>query len=155
MTGWIPDALIPSNALGKGGFPVIVPKTEKVTIRDQNRLEIIERPASQNQGFWIDLHLPRDRNYAVGQYISEITAWVNGKATSTIPVEIELINAYLSDDNHSNVWLYTSRNNALQHYFPTLTLEQINKMIKFEAHRHRIDLVGGFEVHGKPFDLKK
>ncbi len=43
MTGWIPDALIPSDALrGLGGFPVSI-------------------GPSQNQGFWIDVHCPRDQ----------------------------------------------------------------------------------------------
>ena len=155
MTGWIPDALIPSYALGQGGFPVMVPATKKTTIRRQNQLEIIARPARQNQGFWIDLHLPRDQNYPAGKYSSEIITWSNGLAISTIPVEIELVDAYLPDDNHSNVWLYSSGDETLQLYFPDMTLDQINKMIKFEAHRHRIDLIGGFEVHASPFDLEK
>ena len=155
MTGWIPDALIPSNALGKGGFPLSVPKTTQITNRHQNNIEVIKKQESQNQGFWIDLSLPRDENYPAGQYVSEISVWLNGTVVSTLPIEIELINAYMPDDNHSNVWLYTSRNNRLQHYFPDLNTEQITKMMKFEAHRHRVDLVGGFEVHEKPFNLKK
>ena len=155
MVGWIPDALIPSNANGRGGFPVTVPKTKTIINRIQNRIEVIERQPSQNQGFWIDLYLPRDQKYPPGIYHSSVKVWNDGKIVKTIPVEIELINVYLPDENHSNVWMYSSRNNALQLYFPELSLNQINKMIKFEAHRHRIDLVGGFEVHQKPFDLRK
>lgn len=153
MLGWIPDALIPSNAQGKGGFPLKVPRTKKIIERDQNNLEIIEQQASQNQGFWVDLYLPRDRKFVDGTYISKITVWNEGTEVISIPVEIELLNNYLPDENHSNVWMYTSRNYGLQNYFPDLSLEQINKMIKFEAHRHRIDLIGGFEAHGKAFDL--
>ena len=46
MKGWIPDALIPAHALpGTGGFPIDIPSGT----------------SSQNQGFWIDIHLPRDQ----------------------------------------------------------------------------------------------
>ncbi|MEZ4810705.1 MAG: DUF4091 domain-containing protein [Allomuricauda sp.] len=153
MVGWIPDALIPANALGKGGFPVTVPKTQKITIRVQNRLETVERPETQNQGFWVDLYLPRDKSFSPGKYASEITVWVNGAAASKLPVEIELINAYLPDENHSNVWMFTS-NEGLEDYFPELNRDQIDEMLKFEAHRHRVDLVGGFEAHSTSFDLE-
>ncbi|MFD2101478.1 hypothetical protein [Flagellimonas iocasae] len=152
MVGWIPDALIPSNALGKGGFPLTVPKTREITIRMQHRLEVIERQETQNQGFWIDLYLPRDRNFASGVYTSEITVWVNGKAASKLPVEIELINAYLPDENHSNVWMFTSKN-SMVNYFRDLEYDEVMEMMKFEAHRHRVDLVGGFDVHSSVFSL--
>ena len=39
-------------------------------------------------------------------------------------------------------------------YFPGLTSSQVEKMIKFESHRHRIDAVGGFPAHRSPFDQK-
>ncbi len=148
MTGWIPDALIPSNALiGKGGFPLTIPPTEEEIYRHQNIVDIIPRAASLNQGFWIDLYLPRDRKYPPGLYESEIQTWAEGKIYSKIPVQIEIIDAYMPDENHSNVWVYSSDIDELSVYFPALNKEEIGQMIKSEAHLHRIDLVGGFRAH--------
>ena len=153
MTGWIPDALIPSDALaGKGGFPLTIPPTEEHIRRHQNIVEVIPKRASVNQGFWIDLYLPRDREFPAGIYKSEIQVWVNGVVASKIPVQIEIINAYLPDENHSNVWVYNSGMEALSVYFPGLNTKEIRRLIKNEGHRHRVDLVGGFEAHQSVYD---
>ncbi len=153
MTGWIPDALIPSDALqGKGGFPLTVPPTQEQVYRHQNIVEIIPRKASQNQGFWVDLYLPRDRKYPAGTYTSDVFIWVNGKVFSKIPVQIEIVNAYLPDENHSNVWVYSSGMDELGAYFPGLNQNEIQHIIKGEAHRHRIELVGGFNAHQSAFN---
>jgi hypothetical protein len=153
MTGWIPDALIPSDALvGQGGFPLTIPPTKEQIYRHQNIVEIIPGRASFNQGFWIDLYLPRDRKYPVGIYESEIQVWENGKIFSKIPVQIEIIDAYLPDENHSNVWVYNSGMDELSVYFPGITNQEIRQMIKYEAHRHRIELVGGFKAHKSEFN---
>jgi hypothetical protein len=153
MTGWIPDALIPSNALqGKGGFPLTVPPTREQIHRHQNIVDIIPRAASVNQGFWIDLYLPRDKNMPAGDYSSEINVWENGKVLKSFAVEIELIDAWLPDENHSHVWVHSSGPGELERYFPALNREELRRMIKFEAHRHRIELVGGFEAHQTEFD---
>jgi hypothetical protein len=153
MTGWIPDALIPSDALvGKGGFPLSLPPTQEQIRRHQNIVEIIPKRASVNQGFWIDLYLPRDKKYQAGIYESEIHVWVNGRVASSIPVKLELIDAYLPDENHSNVWVYNSGMGALSVYFPGLDHKELRTLIKNEGHRHRIDLVGGFEAHQSVYD---
>jgi len=153
MTGWIPDALIPSDALeGKGGFPMNIPPTEEQIYRHQNIVEILPRRASLNQGFWIDLYLPRDRQYPVGNYVSEVQVWANGEVLVKIPVQIELIDAYLPDENHSNVWVYNSGMEELGEYFSGLNSKEIRNLIKTEARRHRIELVGGFEAHSTVFD---
>ena len=153
MTGWIPDALIPAQALaGKGGFPVTIPPTEEGIYRHQNIVEILPRRASQNQGFWIDLYLPRDPEYPAGLYDSEVQVWESGEIFATIPVQIELIDVYLPDENHSNVWLFNSGMESLSSYFPELNRQEIRRMIKFEAKRHRIELVGGFEAHQSAYD---
>ena len=155
MTGWIPDALIPADAMtGKGGFPLDVPPTREQVYRHQNTVDILPRRASQNQGFWIDLYLPRDSNHPAGLYESEIRVWESGKVFAIIPVTIELLDAYLPDENHSNVWVYSSGPESLGRYFTGLSKEEIRRMIKFEAKRHRIELVGGFEAHESAFDEK-
>ncbi len=132
MTGWIPDALIPTDALpGRGGFPV-------------------EIAASQNQGFWIDISLPRDqKNYPAGMYYGNVQVFQQGKLTHEIPIEIDLLPQYLPDENHTNIWLFSS---GVADYFPGLAKEHIDDMIKFEAHRHRIDLAGGFDINQSPFN---
>lgn len=152
MTGWIPDALIPSDALvGKGGFPLTIPPTKAQVYRHQNIVKRLPRRASQNQGFWIDLYLPRDRNYPAGLYESEIQVRADGKIWATIPVQIELVNAYLPDENHSYVWMFNSGMEELGRYFPGLNRQELRSMIKHEAHRHRIELVGGFQAHQSRF----
>jgi len=153
MTGWIPDALIPSDALaGKGGFPLTVPPTEEEIHRHQNIVDITPRRASLNQGFWIDIYLPRDRKYPAGLYESEILVWESGAIFNSIPVQIEIIDAYLPEENHSNVWVYNSGMETLAFYFPGLNTQEIRSIIKYEAKRHRIELVGGFEAHHTEYD---
>lgn len=153
MTGWIPDALIPSDALiGKGGFPLTVSPTRRQVYRHQNIVRVLSRAASVNQGFWIDLYLPRDRDFPAGEYGSEIQVWAEGKILKRLPVQIEIIDAYMPDENHSNVWVYSSGVDELSAYYPGLSNEEISRLIKFEAHRHRIELVGGFRAHQSAFD---
>ncbi|MBN2290543.1 MAG: hypothetical protein JXQ83_14510, partial [Candidatus Glassbacteria bacterium] len=131
MTGWIPDALIPQEAMsGRGGFP-------------------LEVPAGCNQGFWVDLYLPRDTLYEAGVYLGRVTVLEQGWEVASIPLEINLLPHYLPDENHSNVWLY---HDSVEPYYPDLSAGQLESMLKHEAHRHRIDLVGGFRAHYTGFD---
>lgn len=134
MTGWIPDALIPTEALaGLGGFPVAI------------------GPA-RNQGFWIDVSLPRDqKTYPAGTYKGTVQVIGDGKMIKEIPLEVTLLPHYLPDDNPSTVWLFTS---SVKPYYPTLSEDEVDKLIKFEAHRHRIDVAGGSKVHTAPFNVE-
>lgn len=131
MTGWIPDALIPVDAVsGLGGFPVDIEPL-------------------QNQGFWIDISLPRDQNkFSPGIYNGIVQIWQKGKFVKEIPLEITLLPYYLPDENQTNIWMYTGNIYA---YYPELSHQQVDKMIKFEGHRHRIDIEGGFAANQSPF----
>ena len=82
MTGWIPDALIPTDAIeGRGGFPVDVGK-------------------NQNQGFWIDVELPRDqKNFPAGEYDGSDSCFTGRKNYCEIPFEITLLPYYLPDED--------------------------------------------------------
>jgi hypothetical protein len=134
MTGWIPDALIPADALpGRGGFPLDI-------------------GPSQNQGFWVDISLPRDQNYPSGVYSGNVQIIQEGKLVKEIPLEVTLLPDYLPDENAANVWLFTSGVNA---YYPELPREHVDKMIKFEGHRHRINVTGGLSVNTSPFNAEK
>ena len=132
MTGWIPDALIPSDALpGAGGFPLDI-------------------AASQNKGFWIDIHLPRDqKKYQPGKYTGSVLVRNEGKLIKEIPLEVTLLPYYLPDENHTTIWVFSS---DVQSYFPSLSKEQVDNMLKFEGHRHRVDLTGGFDVNTSAFN---
>ena len=134
MTGWIPDALIPSDAMpGRGGFPVDI-------------------GPSRNQGFWIDIALPRDQeNYPAGLYTGNVQVIQKGVVVKEIPLEITLLPHYLSDENAANIWLFTSGVGA---YYPALPAEQVDNMIKFEGKRHRITVAGGFKAHTSPFNAE-
>ena len=80
LTGWFPDALITGDVSPeRGGMPLDIPPTEHIEYRRQNTLEITPRPARQNQGFWIDIHLPRDRSYAPGLYKGQVNVYSAGK----------------------------------------------------------------------------
>jgi len=133
MTGWIPDALIPSNALpGRGGFPMDVGPL-------------------RNQGFWVDIYLPRDKNFPDGVYESKVKIIEEGKVIKEIPLEITLLPEYLKEQNPSTVWVFTS---GLQDYYPDMSQEQLDKMIKFMGHRHRIEITGGFKANNSAFNKK-
>ncbi len=43
----------------------------------------------------------------------------------------------------------------MESYFPGMSESNLDKMIKFEAHRHRIDMAGGFDVNGSAFNPDK
>lgn len=151
MKGWIPDALIQANALaGKGGFPFDIPKidtTLKVRPREAPEPVTIR---SQNQGFWVDIYLPRNQeNFPSGLYQGKIIITEGGVTNTEIPLEITLLPHYLSEENATDVWMYT---NNISKYFPELPVDQLDDMIKFLCHRHRIDAVGGFKVHQSVFN---
>ncbi len=131
MTGWIPDALIPVTALkGRGGFPLDI------------------APA-RNQGFWIDISLPRNqKEYPSGIYLGKVNVLQNGLKIQEIPLEITLLPHYLPDENRTNIWLHAS---GIYSYYPDLTHQEVDNMLKFEGHRHRIDIPGGDKVNA-PFN---
>ena len=131
MTGWIPDALIPVTAIkGRGGFPLdIAPE--------------------RNQGFWIDISLPRDqKEFPAGMYYGKVNVSQNGRKIKEIPLEITLLPNYLPDENRTNIWLHAS---GIYSYYPDLTPQEVDQMLKFEGHRHRIDIPGGDKVNA-PFN---
>ena len=144
MTGWIPDALVPINAIaGRGGIPLDVLPLDTNT-------RPVHTNSSQNQGFWIDVHLPRDqKRFLPGVYNGMVRVFEKGKLHSEIPLEVTLLPYYLPDENQANIWVYS---NEIYSYFPGLSRKQVDDMIKFEGHRHRIDMVGGFKVNDTSFN---
>lgn len=132
MKGWIPDALIPVTALsGRGGFPITIsPK--------------------QNQGFWVDIELPRNqKDFAPGIYKGMVLILQDGKSIGSIPYEIELLPQYLPDEDKATIWAFAE---DAATYFPEMSKKQVDDMLKFEAHRHRVTLAGGYPQNASPFD---
>lgn len=148
MSGWIPDALIPVNARsGLGGMPLDIPKARKQVIR-HHEVRVIPTPRRQNQGFWIDIHLPRSKDFPAGLYRGGVRVYEAGSLVAHLPLEVSLRPQSLPDQNHSNVWLF---HGDAAGYFPELSEEEVEKQLKFMSHRHRIDLVGGCEAHKSVF----
>jgi len=143
MKGWIPDALIPINATaGRGGLPLDVSPLDTNT-------QAVRKSNSQNQGFWIDVSLPRDqKSFPSGVYYGIVQIFEKGRLHTQIPLEVTLLPYYLPDENPANVWVF---NNDIYSYFPNLSREQVDRMIKFEGHRHRLEMVGGFKVNDTAF----
>jgi hypothetical protein len=151
MTGWIPDALIPAHA--RSGPVSAAAGPDSRPARDDWR-ELGGFPVnigpSRNQGFWIDLHLPRDRvSHPAGLYQGSVQIFENGSLKEEIPLEVTLLPAYLPDENRKSIWLYTS---AVYSYFPELPRIQVDRLLKYEGRRHRIDVTGGFSANRTRFN---
>ncbi len=90
MTGWKPVQLVPENAkVGKGGLPI--------TVYPKN-----------NQGIWFDIYTYKD--LPAGIYEGTITVKADNE-TRTVPVELELFDFTLPDENSMNFMIFydTSR----------------------------------------------
>ena len=146
LTGWIPDALIPANAYrGKGGFPIDI---APVTARDKH----FRTSKLQNQGFWVDIHMPRDqKSFSPGIYYGSVKVIQEGKIIKEFPLEVDLLPVYLTDENPTNVWLFTSN---VSEYFPEMSQKNLDNMVKFESHRHRVNASGGFRANSSPFNTQ-
>ena len=92
------------------------------------------------------------KNFPSGLYTGSVQVIQTGKIISEIPLEIKLLPHYLTDENPLNVWLYAS---DVLDYYPGFTQQQVDDMLKFEGHRHRIDVIGEFDVNTKPFNEEK
>jgi len=151
MEGWIPDALIPRGARpGQGGQPLDIPRASRQVIREHEET-VVPTPLVQNQGFWIDLYLPRDKSWPAGLYRGTIKVLSGGKTVASLPLEVNLLPHYLPDENHSNAWVF---NSDISEYFPGTSPSELTRKLKFQAHRHRIDMVGGAEPNKRAYSEK-
>lgn len=120
-TGWKPVQLIPENArAGLGGFPLRV-------------------AGKQNQSVWIEVYT--DRNLPVGLYSGNITIDADGRK-QTIPVELELFDFTLPDQNSMHAMVYYE---SLQ---PKLYQgSDLDPQYHRFAHRNRIELVHAYDMN--------
>ena len=125
ITGWIPDALIPfAAAAGKGGAPFdIAPDT--------------------NQGVWVDIYVPK--GVPAGSYTGTVTITVSAAPAAEIPLELEVMDFTLPEENHYKSMVFYSRENiAARHNTGCCTQEMWDTILDYHrmAHRHRLELIG-------------
>ena len=120
-TGWKPVQLIPENArAGLGGFPLQV-------------------AGAQNQSVWIEIYT--DRNLPAGIYSGTITVDADGRK-QTIPIELELFDFTLPDQNSMQAMVYYE---SLQ---PKLYQgRDLDSEYHRFAHRQRIELVQAYDIN--------
>jgi hypothetical protein len=120
-TGWKPVQLVPENArAGLGGFPLRV-------------------GGGLNQAVWIEVYTAR--NLSAGLYSGTITVTADGQKR-TIPIELELFDFTLPDQNSMDAMVYYE---SLQ---PKLYQgRDLDAQYHRFAHRQRIELVQAYDVN--------
>src|SRR5215510_14338531 len=123
-TGWKPVQLVPENAkAGRGGLPIAV-------------------SPNQNQAIWIDVYV--DRGRAPGLYKGNLELRADG-ARRTIPVELEVFDFTLPDENSMNAMLYYSIDQPELYHGRNLDAAYHRL-----AHRFRVELMQAYDEHTLP-----
>jgi len=118
--GWKPVQLIPENAKrGRGGFPLSV-------------------APRQSQAVWVEIYAGRD--LLAGLYEGGIEVRADGRS-QTLPVELELFDFTLPDENSMHAMVYYEPSQPVQYQGRNLDPE----FHRF-AHRHRVELVHAYTV---------
>ncbi len=118
-TGWKPVQLVPENARqGRGGLPVAV------------------RP-HENQSIWIDIYI--DRHRKAGRYHGTISIDADG-VRRTLPVELDVLDFALSDENSMNAMFYYSSDQPERYHGRNL-----DAAYHRFAHRYRAELVHAYD----------
>jgi hypothetical protein len=117
-TGWKPVQLVPENAR-LGGLPLAV-------------------APDQNQAIWIEIYTARQ--LPAGVYRGQIAVQADGERT-TVPVELELFDFTLPDENSLPAMVFYERSQPELYHGRNLDAEYH----RF-AHRHRIELVHAYSI---------
>jgi hypothetical protein len=118
-TGWKPVQLVPENArAGRGGFPIAV-------------------AANQNQAIWVEVYIDRARK--PGRYRGTIEIRADG-ARRNLPIELEVYDFVLPDENSMHAMLYYSSDQAERYQGRNL-----DPAFHRLAHRHRVELVHAYD----------
>src|SRR5688572_21184962 len=114
-TGWKPVQLVPENArAGRGGFPIAV-------------------AANHNQAIWVEVYIDRTRK--AGRYRGTIEIRADA-ARRTLPIELEVHDFVLPDENSMHAMLYYAGDQAALYQGRNL-----DPAFHRLAHRHRVELV--------------
>ncbi len=125
--GWKPVQLIPENAKqGKGGFPL---KVEPY----------------QNQGIWFDIYTAKD--LPAGVYEGVITVYADGEKRD-IPVELELFDFTLPDENSMHAMLYFESSQPEMYHG-----RNMDAAYHRFAHRNRCEFVHGYDIESATANL--
>jgi hypothetical protein len=120
--GWVPVQLVPELARAdRGGMGLRV-------------------PAGLNQGIWFEIYTGRDR--PAGVYRGEIAIDADG-ATVRVPVELEILDFMLPDENSMHAMLYYPGDEVELYHGRNLDAAYDRL-----AHRHRVELVHEFDEPG-------
>ncbi len=117
--GWVPVQLVPELVRpdrGGMGLPV---------------------PAGLNQGIWFEIYTGRDRK--AGIYRGEIEIEADG-AKVKVPVELEILDFALPDENSMHAMLYYDRDEVGLYHG-----RDLDAAYDRLAHRHRAELVHAFD----------
>jgi hypothetical protein len=116
--GWKPVQLVPENARrGRGGFPLgVAPR--------------------QSQAVWIEIYAGRE--LPAGLYEGGVEVRADGRM-QTVPVELELFDFTLPDENSMHAMVYYEPAQPVQYQGRNLDAE----FHRF-AHRHRVELVHAY-----------
>lgn len=121
FVGEVPDALVPAHAKpGLGGLPIdIAPRT--------------------NQGFWIDIYIPRDA--PPGRYTGTITLSGKNIDKRTVRVALRVSDVVLPDEPGLDMLLYLDPGQVLARHGvkPGPEADQLLARYHRLAHRHRVE----------------
>jgi hypothetical protein len=118
-TGWKPVQLVPENArAGRGGFPIAV-------------------PPHRNQAIWVEVYIDRVRK--PGRYRGTIDVRADA-ARRALPIELEVYDFLLPDENSMHAMLYYSSDQAVLYQGRNL-----DPAFHRLAHRHRVELVHAYD----------
>ncbi len=118
-TGWKPVQLVPEQArAGRGGLPVAV-------------------RGNENQSIWIEVYIAPERS--AGIYRGTIEVVGDGK-THAVPVELEVLDFALPDENSMHAMVYYSSDQPERYHGRNLDA-QYHRF----AHRHRVELVHAYD----------
>ncbi len=117
-TGWKPVQIVPENAR-KGGFPLSV-------------------VAGNNQSIWIEIYTARD--LPAGPYEGRVSVSMDGKTTN-IPLELELFDFTLPDENSLHAMLYYE--SAQPELYQGRNLDAVYHRF---ARRQRVELVHAYNI---------
>jgi len=152
--GWIPVQLVPENAAAsKGGLPILV-------------------EVNANQGLWFDIYTAK--GLMAGIYDGILTVTRNGIPTA-IPIELELFNFTLPDENTINTMIYNGPRSYPKYHTIGQSAENITVLNRQKiesadpdpepsaieeaydrmAHRFRVELVAGWNESYILANLKK
>jgi hypothetical protein len=116
--GWMPVQLVPENARpGRGGLPLRV---------DANR----------NQAIWFDIYVPRTS--APGVYRGAVRV-ATRRDTRRMPIELEVVDAQLPDENTLAAMLYYQRDQPVLYHGRNL-----DAAYHRFAKRHRVEFVHAY-----------